>query len=984
MEEYWLSPPRMEKTSIFALALKACGMKSQQQQKQELSRLMNLGIVTSISLSLQEASLPSKLRLYFYYTGDMSLIHLAFAIEWWRDHKSKINSLCSLEKRHGFSKKKNKKEQIKKKLRKRIDTLKHEGDVFIASNMNIKRKATVISLPTYSPLHNLLNSTNVPEAMVDFSLVASGIPTQPNSDKWYCATCTGENIGANGNCIHCSITPPRQCKSTSKKYYIPHTDDEESDNSGDHESDASYSSDEDDGCLSKTNADTIDEWCGMTQEPSRFLIALHPKNPKVSFLHMKKTFDISQTKKTIAKACCIEKPTIVGKTQIFSGTNFHNRYHFGANENAKTEISRRVLVVQEIRNNKDYVSDDYIVLNENNQPPVPVEKIAQGLGIDVSFCGTTTATSLLDQAHKMLADILNNHDIEISEVSSFDKLRWTLSAEEGFSGNNAQAWRHSSGQIICGIINGIVKKKMKPKLKLKISVLMYLVYHTPIKRQPGNTDKDSAQRRIVQGPFIKWLGIRPTEDTLIAEAFSIHLGFRPPGHFDCCNDTRTGHNRINYIAELLKEFRDSSRNVTLKNPFGTVLYYSRSVVGTFEDRLVGRPSVDHDSLLGSILASFNDETAKDVDLLDEKESHEIFMTELESSKHKDPTKDFSGYFATRNEAITRDVFLGTIQHLYVAMVLNYDMTYFHAAQFAAFVGRECNGTQLLTEVVSDMLYDRKKTYDVLREPSKQHFYIYLTVTAKTIVGRSTNQRSEIKLSSTDPRFRKMTNSLYQRKSDESKVDQYMNFYLHQMENIRKQHPNSKEERAACDCIQDFTQIKHIRGNICIQISARLGILREGLDEYASLDGGGCASCIKFHCEDLYRGTMLKADIKQEIERTKKDLEKHDIFTDDAMLDQICCRWWRSYHTSLKLDIYFWNKWNGALQLFYRRRKSKDRSKLEVFVDGAWQPLHNALIPFYKKNIYPTTRQEVNKASTHWILKWKEHYKTKNLPTDQSN
>jgi hypothetical protein len=101
---------------------------------------------------------------------------------------------------------------------------------------------------------------------------------------------------------------------------------------------------------------------------------------------MKKTFDLSQAKRTIAKACCIEKPSIIGKTQIFSGTNFHNRYHhFRANQNAKTN------------------------------------------------------------------------------VSSFDKHRCTLSAEEGFSGNNAQAWRHSSGQVMCGIINGVIKKNMKPK-----------------------------------------------------------------------------------------------------------------------------------------------------------------------------------------------------------------------------------------------------------------------------------------------------------------------------------------------------------------------------------------------------------------------------------------------------------------------------------------------------------------------------------------
>jgi hypothetical protein len=978
MEECWLSPPRMEKTSVFALALKTCGMKSQQQQKQELSRLMKLGIVTSISLSLQEASLPSKLQQCFYYTGDIFLARLAFAIQWWRSYKSKMDSLSSLEKRHGFPKKKKKKEQANKKLHeRRMDALKREGDAFIASYGNIKRKTTFMSLPTYSPLHNLLNSKNLSEAMVDFCPAASGIPTQPDSGKWYCATCTGENTGANGNCIHCSITPPRQCKSAPKRYYVVLTDEEESNDSGDHESDTSYSSDEeDDFSLFQTNADTIDEWCGMAQEPAKFLIALHPKNPQASFLHMKKTFDISQAKKTITKACCIEKPSIIGKTQIFSGTNFHNRYHFGANENTKAEIAKRILVMEEIGNNKDYVSEDYIVFNENNQPFVPVEEIAQGLGIDVSFCGTRTATSLLHQAHVMLMDILSEHGNEISEMSSFDKLRGTLSADEGFSGNNAQAWRHSSGQVICGIINGIVKKKMKPKLKLKISVLMYLVHHTPIKRQPGNIDKDSVERRIVQGPFIKWLGICPAEDTLIAEAFSIHLGYRPPGHFDCCNDSRTGHNRINYIAELMNEFHDSTRNITLKNLFGTVLFYSRSVVGTFEDRMVGRPNVDHDSLLGSILASFNDETTRDVDLLDEKESHKFFITELENNKHKDPTKDFSGYFATRNEAITRDVFLGTIQHLYVAMVLKYDMTYLHAAQFAAFVCRECNGTQLLTEVVSDILHNQKKTCDVLGEPSKQDFYIYLTATARTIVGRCTKQRSETKLSSTDPRFRKMTNSLYQRKGDESKVDLYMNFYLHQMENIRNQCPNSKEEREACDCIQDFTQIKHMRGNICIQTSARLGILREGLDEYASLGGGGCASCIKFHCEDLYERTMLKADIKQEIEQVKKDLEKHDIFTDDAILDQICCRWWRTHHTSLKPDIYFWNKWNGVLQLFYRRRKSKDRSKLEVFVNGAWQPLHNALVPFYKKKICPTTRQEVNEAPTRWILAWKEHYETK--------
>jgi hypothetical protein len=172
---------------------------------------------------------------------------------------------------------------------------------------------------------------------------------------------------------------------------------------------------------------------------------------------------------------------------------------------------------------------------------------------------------------------------------------------------------------------------------------------------------------------------------LIAEAFSIHFGYRPLGHFDSCNDARTGHNRINYVAKLLEEFHDSSRDVTFKNLFGTILYYTRSVVGTFEDRMVGHPSVDQDSLLGCILdASFKDESAREVDLLDEKESYELFMAKLNEGKHKDPTKDFSGYFTTRNEAITRDVFLGTIQHLYVvAIVLNFEITYLHAALWNA-------------------------------------------------------------------------------------------------------------------------------------------------------------------------------------------------------------------------------------------------------------------------------------------------------------
>ena len=190
MEECWLSPPRMEKTSVFALALKACGMKSHQQQKQELGRLMKLGIVTPVSLSLQEASLASKLQLCFYYTGDTSLVRLAFAIEWWRNYKSKMYSLASLEKRYGFSKEKNKRDEAKKKQRQRMDALKRKGDTFIASYANIERKAVVMSLPTCSP-HNLLDSTNVPGAMVDVCPAASGIPMQPDLGKWHCASCTG-------------------------------------------------------------------------------------------------------------------------------------------------------------------------------------------------------------------------------------------------------------------------------------------------------------------------------------------------------------------------------------------------------------------------------------------------------------------------------------------------------------------------------------------------------------------------------------------------------------------------------------------------------------------------------------------------------------------------------------------------------------------------------------------------------------------------
>jgi len=207
----------MEKTSVFALALKACGVKSHQQQKQELGRLMKLGIVNPVSLSLQETFLASRLQSCFYYTGDISLVRLAFAIEWWRSYKLKMDSLRSLEKRYGFSKKKNKRDEAKKKLRERMDVLKREGDTFIASFANIERKNVAMSLPAYSPLHNLLNSTKVPGAMVDFCPAASGIPTQPDFGKWHCASCTGENTGANGNCIHCSITPARQCKSDPKK-----------------------------------------------------------------------------------------------------------------------------------------------------------------------------------------------------------------------------------------------------------------------------------------------------------------------------------------------------------------------------------------------------------------------------------------------------------------------------------------------------------------------------------------------------------------------------------------------------------------------------------------------------------------------------------------------------------------------------------------------------------------------------------------------
>jgi hypothetical protein len=121
MEECWLSPPRLEKTSVFALALGACGIKSQQKQRQELIRLMRLGLVTSVSLSLQEASLPSKLRLCFHYTGDMSLLGLASAIEWWRSHKSKMDYLRLLEKRHGFSREKSKTEQAKRKLHEKMN-----------------------------------------------------------------------------------------------------------------------------------------------------------------------------------------------------------------------------------------------------------------------------------------------------------------------------------------------------------------------------------------------------------------------------------------------------------------------------------------------------------------------------------------------------------------------------------------------------------------------------------------------------------------------------------------------------------------------------------------------------------------------------------------------------------------------------------------------------------------------------------------------
>jgi hypothetical protein len=50
-------------------------------------------------------------------------------------------------------------------------------------------------------------------------------------------------------------------------------------------------------------------------------------------------------------------------------------------------------------------------------------------------------------------------------------------------------------------------------------------------------------------------------------------------------------------------------------------------------------------------------------------------------------------------------------------------------------------------------------------------------------------------------------------------------------------------------------------------------LHSGLDEHASLGGGDCASCIKFHCKDLYGGTMLKAEMKQEIERAKSTTRK---------------------------------------------------------------------------------------------------------------
>jgi hypothetical protein len=198
----------------------------------------------------------------------------------------------------------------------------------------------------------------------------------------------------------------------------------------------------------------------------------------------------------------------------------------------------------------------------------------------------------------------------------------------------------------------------------------------------------------------------------------------------------------------------------------------------------------------------------------------------------------------------------------------------------------------------------------------------------------------------------MTNSLHQGEGNTPKADQCMDFHLHLMENVRNQHPNFKEEQTACKHIQDFIQTKHMRGNICIQTSAKLGIPRKGLDKHASLGGGGCA-IFKFHCEDSHGGTMLEADLKEEIEQPKKDLEKHDMFADKAMPDQICCRWWRTHHMSLKLDICFWNKWNGILQLFYRHQKSKDCSKLEVFVNGAWQPLHNTLVPFCRKKICPT-------------------------------
>ena len=96
------------------------------------------------------------------------------------------------------------------------------------------------------------------------------------------------------------------------------------------------------------------------------------------------------------------------------------------------------------------------------------------------------------------------------------------------------------------------------------------------------------------------------------------------------------------------------------------------------------------------------------------------------------------------------------------------------------------------------------------------------------------------------------------------------------------------------------------------------------------------------------------------------------YVDKSVTDQVCCHWHRAQRHQLKNDVYFWDRHNQSLMLFYRRKLFKNGSdyRIQVYFEENWRTLSDYIIPFYRLDkCTDSTKYEFIGANHPKAAKW---------------